>query len=181
MKTNRFLEQTKREYKPAQRFAALAVEAPVFMLLIPYALVKLGAVIDRWLDLPRLQLGAANWIIGVIIILAGWLLAVWSIYVQFTLGRGTPLPVMATQKLIIRPPYSYCRNPMTLGALTAYLGLTFLFGSIGVALAMLLMGALLLTYIKRGEEKEMEMRFGQEYRDYRARTPFLIPHFRNKG
>ena len=38
-----------------------------------------------------------------------------------------------------------------------------------------MLGALLLFYIKRVEEPELERRFGQAYRDYRERTPFLIP------
>jgi len=31
------------------------------------------------------------------------------------------------------------------------------------------------TYIKLVEEKELEARFGEEYREYKRKTPFLIP------
>ena len=77
---------------------------------------------------PALRFGASA---GV---LAGWLLGLWTNYVQFTLGRGTPVPVMATQKLLICPPYSYCRNPMALGAIVAYLGVCVVAGSPGAGL-----------------------------------------------
>jgi len=64
---------------------------------------------------------------------------------------------------------------MALGAIVMYLGVAILVGSIGAVALVLLGAALLLTYIKRVEEKEMEMRFGQEYLEYKRRTPFLIP------
>ena len=86
-------------------------------------------------------------------ILAGWLLGLWTNYVQFTLGRGTPVPVMATQKLLICPPYSFCRNPMALGAIVAYLGVSVVAGSPGAGLLWLLGAVALLTYIRLIEER----------------------------
>jgi protein-S-isoprenylcysteine O-methyltransferase Ste14 len=117
-----------------------------------------------------------NLILGWLLIVIGWLFGIWSIYIQFTLGRGTPVPLMATQELIIRPPYSYCRNPMALGAIVMYLGVAILVGSMGCVVLVLFGTGLLLTYIKRIEEREMEIRFGQEYLKYKKQIPFLIPH-----
>jgi protein-S-isoprenylcysteine O-methyltransferase Ste14 len=37
------------------------------------------------------------------------------------------------------------------------------------------MGILLILYIKNIEEKELEMRFGNEYVKYKANTAFIIP------
>jgi protein-S-isoprenylcysteine O-methyltransferase Ste14 len=47
----------------------------------------------------------------------------------------------------------------------------------GSAIIVLLFAGLLLIYIKRIEEKEMELRFGQDYLAYKQQTPFLIPRF----
>ena len=58
-----------------------------------------------------------------------------------------------------------------------YLGAAILFRSIGAVILVLLFAGLLLLYIKRVEEKEMELRFGDEYRSYKRQTPFLIPRF----
>jgi protein-S-isoprenylcysteine O-methyltransferase Ste14 len=44
----------------------------------------------------------------------------------------------------------------------------------------LLCAGLLLIYIKRVEEKEMEIRFDQNYLAYKRQTPFLIPRFWNR-
>ncbi len=173
---DKLLKQTEREYSPNQRLVALAVEGPFFLVIFPFALIVLGSSLDQWMRWVPVRYEPINLVLGGLFIVADWLLAIWSIYAQFTLGRGTPVPLMATQKLIVQPPYSYCRNPMALGAIVTYLGVAILFGSIG-AVALVLLGAvLLLTYIKRVEEKEMEIRFGQEYLEYKHRTPFLIPH-----
>ncbi len=174
---NKLLEQTKREYSPKQRLVALLVEAIFFMIIFPFVLIALGKLLDQWLQWPPILYKTINLFLGWLFIVAGWLFSMWSIYTQFTIGRGTPVPLMATQKLIVQPPYTYCRNPMALGAIVMYLGVAILFGSIGAGVLVLFGAGWLLTYIKRIEEKEMEIRFGQEYLDYRQRTPFLIPRF----
>jgi protein-S-isoprenylcysteine O-methyltransferase Ste14 len=173
---DKLLKLTKREYSPKQRLVALAVEGVFFLVIAPFALITLGSSLDRWLRWAPILYEPINLILGGSLIVAGWLLGMWSNYAQFTLGRGTPVPLMATQKLIVEPPYTYCRNPMALGAIVMYLGVAILFGSIGAVALVIPGAALLLTYIKCIEEKEMEMRFGQEYIEYKRRTPFLIPY-----
>ena len=127
----RLLKQASHEYSPKQRAALLAAAGVLFLVILPWALVRLGGRLDHALDWPALRYPPVNAIAGGLLVLAGWLLGVWSNYLQFTLGRGTPVPVMATQKLIVRPPYSYCRNPMALGAIVAYLGVSVIAGIAG--------------------------------------------------
>ena len=177
----KFLENARHEYSEKQRAGALLILAPLFLGIIPYGIITLGAWLDQRLQWLPIVLMPVNLILGCLVIGAGLLFGWWSVYIQLTLGRGTPVPLMATQKLIVKPPYSYCRNPMALGAIVAYLGVAVLVGSIGALALVLLAAACLLVYIKTLEEKEMEMRFGQDYLEYRQRTPFLLPRFRNKG
>lgn len=177
----RLEHSSRREYSPRQRAAVLAVAGAVFLVILPWALVRLGGRVDRALDWPALRHPPVNAIAGGLLVLAGWLLGVWTNYLQFTLGRGTPVPVMPTQKLIVRPPYSYCRNPMALGAIVAYLGVSVIMGSPGAALLVLLGSAVLLSYIRVAEERELAARFGEEYLDYRRRVPFIIPRLWRKG
>jgi protein-S-isoprenylcysteine O-methyltransferase Ste14 len=177
----KLLENTKHEFSPKQRFIFLLFLVPVFLILLPLILVRLGARLDQWLGWSPILYEPLNLILGWLLILASWTFAMWSISSQFTLGRGTPVPLMATQKLIIQPPYSYCRNPMALGAIGMYLGVAILFGSMGAVVLVLLGAGCLLTYITRIEEKEMEIRFGQEYLEYKKQTPFLIPRFWRRG
>ncbi len=174
----KLLQQSRREYRPRQRLLAMAVEAIFFLALLPYVLFRLGATLDRWIGWPTLLYPPVNALVGVPVMLAGIFFAMWTIYVQFTIGRGTPVPLMATQKLIIQPPYSYCRNPMVLGTIGFYGGMSIVFGSIGALLLVLIATGLLLLYVRRVEEQEMVLRFGQEYLEYKQRTPFLIPRLR---
>ena len=176
----RLVKQASREYGPKARLALLAVAGVVFLVILPWALVRLGARLDRALGWPALRYPPANAIIGGLMILTGWLLGLWTNYVQFTLGRGTPVPVMATQELIVSPPYSYCRNPMALGAIVAYLGVCVVAGSPGAGLLWFLGAAALLAYIRLVEEKEMVARFGEAYRAYRRQVPFIIPRLRRR-
>ena len=129
---------------------------------------------------PPVPPAPGNLIVGVLLILPSGLLGLWANHGLFTTGRGTPVPLMATQELIVEPPYTYCRNPMALGAIGMYLGAALLFQSIGAVIVVLLFAAALLTYIKRGEEKEMQARFGPEYLAYKQRTPLLIPRIRRR-
>jgi protein-S-isoprenylcysteine O-methyltransferase Ste14 len=176
----KLLQQARHEFSPRQRMIAMGFEGLIFLLILPFALYELGSILDSWLNFPALHFPPLNLILGVLLIAIGWPLAIWTIYVQFTLGRGTPVPLMATQKLIVTPPYTFSRNPMAVGAVITYLGVAVWIGSISALLLVLLGGILLFTYIKVFEEKEMVLRFGQEYLEYKRRTPFLISIIKKK-
>jgi protein-S-isoprenylcysteine O-methyltransferase Ste14 len=131
--------------------------------------------LDRRLHWPRIPGGAARRALGAMLAAAGLALALWSIAAQVTRGRGTPLPVMPTQRLLTDGPFRYCRNPMALGTILAYLGLGIWLGTfLGIGLALLLSG-LLILYIKRVEERELAERFGEAYRVYKQAMGFMVP------
>jgi protein-S-isoprenylcysteine O-methyltransferase Ste14 len=174
----KFLKQAQREYSPGERIKALMIEGVFLLGILPGALVYYSPRLDHRFALPSFAFGPINILFGCGFVVAGILLAWWAIYVQFTIGRGTPVPVMTTQQLIIQQPYNYCRNPMALGAIVVYLGVAILTGSISAVVIVLTFAILLLAYIKFLEEKEMELRFGDAYRMYREQTPFIIPRFR---
>jgi len=173
-------EQARHEYSPKQRFVALLFLAPIFLFILPYLFIRLGARLDQMMMWSPILSLPINLILGWLLIIPSCLFARWSIYSQFTIGRGTPVPIMATQKLIIQPPYTYCRNPMALGAIGMYLGVAILFSSIGAVILVLLFASWLLIYIKRVEDKEMQNRFGKEYLAYKQQTSFLLPRFWNR-
>lgn len=175
---DRLLEQSSHEYGPRTRVVAMLFLAPVFLVALPCIVIRLGATLDARMQWPPVLRPPSNLIFGLLLALPSGLLGLWANHSQFTIGRGTPVPLMATQELIVEPPYTYSRNPMALGAIGMYLGIALLFQSIGAVILVLLFAAVLLTYIKRGEEKEMQARFGPEYLAYKQRTPFLIPRTR---
>lgn len=111
---------------------------------------------------------------GTIAIL-GYSLAVWSIVVFKTIGRGTPNPKVPPKELVISGPYKYSRNPMAFG------GFVFLLGEAGVYQSPSLVGLAILyavilylnvVYI---EEPVLRKRFGQSYERYCETVPRFLP------
>jgi protein-S-isoprenylcysteine O-methyltransferase Ste14 len=175
---NRFKKWAEHEYSKKQRMIAVIFGGVVFWLTIPFLMLVVSSYVDLWLRLPKFCYGLINPMVGVLFVIVGWLFANWTVKVQFSLGRGTPIPLMATQRLIIQEPYTYCRNPMTLGTAIFYLGVAIWLGSISAVGLGLVYPVGILIYIKLIEEKELEERFGSEYLEYKMRTPFLIPRLR---
>jgi len=172
-----FKKWAERKYSKTQRLIAVISGGFIFWIVIPFFIVILSYYIDQWLNLPKFVYGAINPAIGLLLIMIAWLFANWTVKVQFSLGEGTPIPVMATQKLVVKRPYTYCRNPMTLGATVFYLGVAIWLGSFSAIGLALIYPIGISIYIKMIEEKELEERFGSEYLEYKQKTPFLIPRW----
>jgi len=176
---NRYKKWSSREYSKAQRLMAVICGGIVFWIIIPFFIVVGAAFMDPWFSSPRFFCGWINTIVALALMVAGWFFANWTVKVQFSFGKGTPIPLMATQKLVVKRPYTYCRNPMTLGTTAFYLGIAIWTGSLSALGLSLIYPVIILIYIKLIEEKELEQRFGVEYLEYKRRTPFLLPRFRN--
>jgi protein-S-isoprenylcysteine O-methyltransferase Ste14 len=174
-------KRAEREYGKKQRLAAILLGAIIVWIIVPVLIIIGSCYLDRWLNLARLTFGSIQFLVALIFMAAGWLFANWTIKVQYSLGRGTPVPVMPTQRLVVEKPYTYCRNPMTLGTTLFYLGVAIGLGSLTALALGLVYPAGILIYIKLIEEKELEARFGSEYVEYKRNTPFLIPRFWKKG
>ena len=71
---------------------------------------------------------------------------------------------------VVLPPYTWTRNPMYLGLVTALFGLAIFFGSIVMLLAPAVFFAVIDRMVIPQEEETMERLFGQEYRDYTYRV-----------
>lgn len=177
---DRFKKWSGREYGKKQRMVAVIFGGIIFWIVIPFFIVVISSYMDQWLHLPKFFYEMVNQVIALFLIITGWLLANWTVKVQYSLGRGTPIPLMATQKLVVKRPYTYCRNPMTLGTAMVYLGVAFWLSSFSAIGLALIYPVGILIYIKLIEEKELEERFGLEYLEYKRRTPFLIPLHRKK-
>jgi protein-S-isoprenylcysteine O-methyltransferase Ste14 len=178
---NRFKKWAEHEYSKKQRIVGVVFGGFIFWIVIPFFIIVVSSYIDPGLHLPKFYYGLINPVIGLIFMVVGWLFANWTVKVQFSIGKGTPIPLMATQKLVIKEPYTYCRNPMTLGTALFYLGVAIWLGSISAVVLAMIYPVGILIYIKLVEEKELGERFGSEYLEYKGNTPFLIPRFRKRS
>ena len=163
---------------PSTRRRILAKVLPVFVYTIffPALLFIIPKLyLDPWLGLPAFLSPLSRTVLGGSLISMGSIFLFWSIWAQREIGKGTPMPLMATQNLVVQKPYSYCRNPIFFGVINLFFGISILFNSISSLVMMLVFSVIILLYTRFIEEKELEKRFGNEYLAYKKRTPFIIP------
>jgi protein-S-isoprenylcysteine O-methyltransferase Ste14 len=172
---SRYARWAQGEHSEATRIAALLPAGTVFVGLFPFLVAWVGPRVDRRLGLPAPVDGGVSRMLGGLLTVLGYSLGFWSVNTQLTRGRGTPLPVMPTQELLTEGPFRYCRNPMTLGTILAYLGMAVAARTTAGAAFVVALAASLLLYLKRLEEGELAERFGEAYLAYKDATPFIIP------
>jgi protein-S-isoprenylcysteine O-methyltransferase Ste14 len=175
-----FIRWAQRKTSLWQQLPILGLGAILFLFLIPFFLVRVLHQLDSTMGVDHLFPTPIFFFIGAVLAILGGIAALWAISVQATLAAGTPFPMFPTKKLIATGPFALCRNPMTLGTIFAYYGVSLMIGSITSLIAITLLALLLFAYIKNIEEKELALRFGEEYLEYKAATPFIIPNIFRK-
>jgi protein-S-isoprenylcysteine O-methyltransferase Ste14 len=114
--------------------------------------------------------------IAFIAFLIGSSIYLWCVWNFATFGRGTPAPIDAPKKLVVRGLYRYTRNPMYLGVLTTIIGWSILYHSLNVFLYALLVAFIFNLMIFFYEEPHLREIFGDEYKAYCSRVARWIPH-----
>lgn len=91
-------------------------------------------------------------------------------------GLGAPFAIALSSKLAVDWLYAWTRNPMVLAVLAFLVSLGIWFQSaLFVLWALFVFAPALLFFEKVYEERELEVRFGASYREYKSRTPMLFP------
>jgi protein-S-isoprenylcysteine O-methyltransferase Ste14 len=119
--------------------------------------------------------------IGILLLAAGSAIYTWCIWDFAVFGRGTPAPVDAPKKLVVRGLYRYTRNPMYLGVLTVILGWAVLFRAAGLLFYAVAFGTCFHLVIILYEERHLQREFGQEYDLYRTQVPRWLPSLRGRA
>ncbi|MDR1518024.1 MAG: isoprenylcysteine carboxylmethyltransferase family protein [Dysgonamonadaceae bacterium] len=164
----------------ARKIVSLSCGAMFFLLILPalFAVIYLAIKEIYFFGLNR----GVEWIVAVLSLIFGLAMLIWTTVFQWKIGKGTPAPNVPTQKLIVSGPYRLCRNPIELGAIFYYLGVGTVFFGIMAGIVFFLLGLMIgSSYHKFVEEKELELRFGNEYTKYKETTPFLFPTFSNRN
>lgn len=171
----KYLEWARREPRTRQLLITLGLAGGFFLVGLPVLIAVAASWLDRVAGLSQLPAGTATNVAAIVLMVAGGMFAFWAVLAEARIGHGTPVPMIPTQRLVVVPPFTYCRNPMVLGTVVSYLGVGVLVGSVSATVLVLLFAALLLLYVKILEEKELEARFGADYVEYKRATPFLLP------
>jgi protein-S-isoprenylcysteine O-methyltransferase Ste14 len=154
-------------------YMAIFVVAPVFTYVV-------GGWLDSALSLPRVPQFPWNLILGFLVFVPSLATGIKATRQLYARGLGLPWGEadrrVQSTRLVTEGIYAYTRNPMTLGYSLLPCGMGIMFRSPGMAMfvptLVLLVNVSILKFV---EEPNLEERFGEEYKAYKARTPFLVP------
>jgi protein-S-isoprenylcysteine O-methyltransferase Ste14 len=161
----------------------VSVVYPVMVGVLPWGLSLLT---------PRLgwtESSPANWnLLGLIPVAAGIVGLIWVFGVMFAqfpklpeiveLDEGERLLTATSRVLITHGPFAYSRNPMFLSGLIVWLGWSLFYGSLPILIVTVVLWALSNAFKVPQEERGLEARFGDAYRDYRRRVPRWVGQIR---
>ena len=126
-------------------------------------------LLPRWLGFRAelAQMERWRWLAAVPSIL-GFVVAVRCILDFGWTGRGTPMPALPPQRLVVVGFYRYVRNPMYVGFAVGWIGLWIVFGRANSA-AILAVAAVALgvyLFVVFYEEPTLRKKFGADYEEY---------------
>jgi protein-S-isoprenylcysteine O-methyltransferase Ste14 len=139
-------------------------------LFVFFAVLLDGALALRWpipvtvselLSIPMMAIGVA--------------ITAWSVF-HFLKVSGTPVPFNPPPTLVDSGPYRYARNPMLTGVFLLLFGIGFAIKSLSLVVLFTPLYVLANVWeLKEIEEPELIRRLGDEYLEYRKRTPMFVP------
>ncbi|MFX0167725.1 MAG: methyltransferase family protein [Candidatus Hodarchaeota archaeon] len=152
----------------------------LIFVLVPIVTFMVGRYIDRFFWLPRVPPFPINLISGLCIMFCGAAIGVKATRQLRKAGKGLPWGAFEKKAqssiLITTGIYAHCRNPITFGYTLLPLGMGLLFQSLGMAIPFpLIILVIMVIRIKLVEEPHLEERFGEQYREYKRKTPFMVP------
>jgi protein-S-isoprenylcysteine O-methyltransferase Ste14 len=140
------------------------------------ALFVLAALwVDRLLSLPGILPEGARLPVSIAVMAIGAAVTAWSAF-HFLRVKGTPVPFNPPPEVVTTGPYRYVRNPMLTGVFTFLFGLGCFWNSLSLVIFFTPIFILINVWeLKEIEEPELVKRFGDEYVEYRRRTPMFFP------
>ena len=164
------------------RGALLVLESLLFTVLVP------GSV-TFWLPAYVVAPGEFRWpapsgpvvVAGAVLAALGLAIYLWCLWNFAVTGRGIPAPIDHPKRLVVRGLYRYVRNPMYLGVLLILLGEDLAFRSWRLLAYTAAWFAIWHITILVYEEPNLERKFGDSYRRYRAAVNRWIPGSRYQG
>jgi protein-S-isoprenylcysteine O-methyltransferase Ste14 len=148
-----------------------------FYGILIFSFIVVALQVDRLLGIIDIFPRPLSIIIALPIFSFAFFLIGWSV-LNFFRAKGTPVPFNPPPQLVSTGPYAYVRNPMLTGVFALLFGFGVLLGSA----SLLVVFAPLFIFInvwelKAIEEPELLKRLGEDYIEYRKRTPMFFPSF----
>ncbi len=148
-----------------------------FYALLIFSFVILAQQLDRLLGITDLIPRPLSIILALPIFSFSLFLIGWSV-LNFLRAKGTPVPINPPPKLVTTGPYAYVRNPMLTGVFALLFGFGVLLGSVSLLVVFTPLFIFInVLELKVIEEPELLKRLGQDYIEYRKKTPMFFPGF----
>jgi protein-S-isoprenylcysteine O-methyltransferase Ste14 len=106
---------------------------------------------------------------GIALTAMGLFLSAWVMRVFGAAGTPVP-PYRPTARLVFSGPYRYSRNPDYIGQALLYVGIALVANSWWPLFILPLVLFVVQRFVIEREERYLEAKFGDEYREYRARV-----------
>jgi protein-S-isoprenylcysteine O-methyltransferase Ste14 len=158
-----------------------------FYGLLTFSFVIIALQVDRLLGITGIFPRPLSIILALPIFSFALFFIGWSV-LNFLKAKGTPVPFNPPPRLVTTGPYAYMRNPMLTGVFALLFGFGVLLGSVSLLFIFTPLFIFLNVWeLKAIEEPELMKRLGQDYIEYRKRTPMFFPGLgkifkrRNKG
>ena len=149
----------------------------VFFALLILAFVVVALKVDRLLGITSIFPRPLSIILALPVLAFALILIGWSV-LNFIKAKGTPVPVNPPPQLVTTGPYAHVRNPMLTGVFALLFGFGVLLGSVSLLFVFTPLFILINVWeIKAIEEPELLKRLGENYSEYRKRTPMFFPRF----
>lgn len=151
------------------------LRSAIFTFVVPGSVTVAGplGVLSAW---PTLSPSSALLrVIAVPLGAIGLAIYVWCVLDFALAGRGTPAPIDAPRRLVVRGLYRFVRNPMYVGVSSILAAEALWLGSGALAVYALCVWTGFHTFIRLYEEPTLQRLFGDEYTRYLASTPRWLP------
>ena len=90
-------------------------------------------------------------------------------------AASRPLPLDTAREIVVAGPYRHVRNPMAIGGFGQGIGVAVWLGAPAVLAYVAVVMAIWQWIARPWEERDLEERFGDRYRRYRAAVPCWLP------
>lgn len=149
----------------------------LFFALLIFSFVVIALQVDRLFDLPVIFTRPLSILFALPIFSFALFLIGWSV-LNFLRAKGTPVPFNPPPRLVATGPYAYVRNPMLTGVFALLFGFGVLLGSASLLVVFTPLFIFINVWqLKAIEEPELVKRLGEDYIEYRKRTPMFFPGF----
>jgi protein-S-isoprenylcysteine O-methyltransferase Ste14 len=144
----------------------------LFTVIVPGTV---AVYLPLWIVQDRPAPSGPSLLVATALFTIGGCIYAWCVWDFAMFGRGTPAPIDAPKKLVVRGLYRYSRNPMYVGVLTVIFAQAALFRTPRLLLYALVVGTIFHLFIVLYEEPHLASEFAGEYEEYRARVGRWLP------